>query len=403
MVRIRLPRLQAARAGIWLSCSYFWYFAAIGCFAPYIALYYRHLQLSGLQIGVLGAILPLGIAFIAPLWGGLADSFSAHRLLLRCTLLVAVVAALLLSQTTSFVALLPLMVLLAICLAAVPALLDSYAMMISDREGTSFGRIRMWGSIGFIVMVWLLAWWMGQSVSSVFLIAYAVTLLLTCAATLGLPPLQPRSAQPIWQGVSEIVRDRSVALLLLTVYLVTSNATIMSSYLGIYLIEIGGTARLVGTASVVAAISELPVLIFGRWLLERFTSRRIFILAVGAYMLRFLLYSIPPSPYAVLAVQLLHGLSFGMYLMASVTLVHELAGRERAATAQGLLSSTSLGFGAITGSLVGGALLDRIGAVGIFRVAAVGMLMALGVCLLSARASAARRAVTKPVLRHSQK
>jgi|GEM_PF-5135132 len=63
--------------------------------------------------------------------------------------------------------------------------------------------------------------------------------------------------------------------------------------------------------------------------------------------------------------------------MASVTLIHTLAGRERAATAQAVLSSTSLSFGAITGSIVGGILLDQLGAVGIFRLAAGGMLVAL--------------------------
>ncbi len=56
--------------------------------------------------------------------------------------------------------------------------------------------------------------------------------------------------------------------------------------------------------------------------------------------------------------------------------VRTLQGPARAATAQGLLTSMSLGFGAITGTLVGGLLLDHIGAVGIFRVAGAGMLVA---------------------------
>jgi MFS transporter, PPP family, 3-phenylpropionic acid transporter len=383
MVRIGFGGLKAARARISLGCSYFGYFAAVGCFAPYISLYYRSLSLNGLQIGVLAAILPLGIAFIAPLWGTLADTFSAHRLLLRTTLVLAAITALLLSQTTSFLLLLLLMIVLALCLAAIPAFLDGYAMTISERERTSYGQLRVWGSIGFIVCVGLVAWQMGTMVSNFFLIAYACALLFTCVASAGLPQLQPRSTQPMWQGVSAVVRQRSVLLLLVTVYFVVSNATIMAGYLSIYLTEIGGTAQLVGTASAIAAISEVPVLLFGRRILDRFGSRRILVLAVAVYVVRFVLYSLPPSATWVLGVQLLHGLSFGLYLMASVTLVHELVGRERAATAQGLLSSASLGFGAITGSLVGGALLDRIGAVGIFRLAAVGMVLALIGCVWS--------------------
>lgn len=376
------------RASAWLSGGYFWYFAAVGCLIPYISVYYRHLQFNGFQIGVLTAILPLGIAFIAPLCGTLADAFSAHRLLLRSALVLAGLTALVMSQATSFIALVPLMALLAICLAAVPAMLDGFAMLISTQEGVAFGRLRVWGSVGYILSVWLVAWRMGRQVSNFFLLAYAVSLLLTCVSTLGLPkvPALAQSRQPMWRGISTMVRNPSVALVLLTVYLVTSNANIMSNYLSIYITELGGTAQLIGTASAVAAISEMPVLIFGHGLLNRFSSRKILALAIGVYFIRFLLYTLPLPGYWVLVSQVMHGLSFGLYLMASVTLVHELAGRERAATAQGLLSSTSFGFGAITGALVGGALLDRLGAVGIFQVAAVGMFIALAVGLFTVRA-----------------
>lgn len=382
-----LRRRSSIAASAWLSGGYFWYFGAIGCLAPYISVYYRHLQFNGFQIGVLSAILPLGIAFIAPLCGTLADTFSAHRLLLRGALVLAALTALMISQVTSFITLVPLMILLAVSLAAVPAMLDGFAMLISAQEGIAFGRLRVWGSVGYILSVWLVAWQMGQKVSNFFLLAYAAALLLACASTLGLPrvPALAQAKQPMWQGISAMVRNPAVALVLLTVYLVTSNANIMSNYLSIYITELGGTAQMIGTASAVAAISELPVMIFGHGLLSRFSSRKILALAVAVYFVRFLLYSIPLSGLWILSAQVLHGLSFGLYLMASVTLVHELAGRDRAATAQGLLSSTSFGFGAITGALVGGALLDQLGAVGIFRVAAGGMIVALAVGLFTVR------------------
>lgn len=394
MSRLLRRSRSRPRASAWLSGCYFWYFAAVGCLGPYITVYYRHLRFTGFQIGVLAAILPLGIALIAPLSGTLADTFSAHRLLVRVTLIFASFTAFLLGQAASFIAFLLLMIVLAVSLAAIPMLLDSFAMVISAQENVSFGQLRVWGSVGYILSVWLLAWLMGAAISNIFLIAYGIALLMTCASTLGLPPVPMAAArQTIWQGMSAMVHDRSVALLLFTVYLVTSNATILMSYLSLYILELGGTAALIGAASVVAAISEMPVMVFGQRLLNHFSSRKILALAVSVYLIRFLCYSIPLPGSLVLVVQLLHGLSFGLYLMSSVMLVHELAGRERAATAQGVLSSTSLGFGAITGALVGGVLLDRIGAVGIFRVAAGGMLLALGVCLFTVRAVGASQTV----------
>lgn len=384
------------RAAAWLNGAYFWYFASIGCFGPYIALYYRQLGLSGLQIGALAAILPLGVALLAPLWGSLADSFSAHRLALRSALVVGAALALLIASARGFWPLLLLLALLAACLAVIPALLDGYAVMFAERGGGSYGQIRVWGTLGFIVAVWLVAWRMGESITPLFLWAYAASLLLALGATLGLPPLQARTPQRVWHGLAAIVRDRPVQALLVNVYLVISNVTLMASFFGLYLSEIGGDVGLIGTASIVAALSEVPVMLLGGRLLRRFGSQRILLAAVVAYLLRLALFSLPPAPAWVVAVQLLHGVSFGLYLLASVTLMHELAGPERVATGQGLLNATAQGLAAVTGALVGGLLLDQIGALGLFRVATAGMGVALLVCLASLRLVAPRPAPATP-------
>ncbi|MBA2454798.1 MAG: hypothetical protein H0V47_16645, partial [Chloroflexia bacterium] len=55
------------------------------------------------------------------------------------------------------------------------------------------------------------------------------------------------------------------------------------------------------------------------------------------------------------------------------------------ATAQALLTAMSFGFGSITGSIVGGALLDQIGTAGLFRGAAILMIVVLGVLVAGNR------------------
>ena len=106
-------------------------------------------------------------------------------------------------------------------------------------------------------------------------------------------------------------------------------------------------------------------------------------LAIIVYSVRLLLYSILPAALWVLPVQLLHGLSFGIYLMASVTLAHQVVGAELVATAQALLGS-AFGLGTITGALIGGALLDRIGITSSFRLAGGVALFAFVVFMVGA-------------------
>jgi MFS transporter, PPP family, 3-phenylpropionic acid transporter len=167
--------------------------------------------------------------------------------------------------------------------------------------------------------------------------------------------------------------------------LLSSGAAIMSVLLGIHVQDLGGTASLVGLAFAVSAASELPVVAFGGWLLRRLGPRRLVALAIVVYALRFVAFSALSVPAWVVPIQALHGLSYGAFLMASVTLAHRLAGREHAATAQALLAATSFGLGSITGSLVGGALLDHVGTVGLFRGAAMLMGVTLAVLIAGER------------------
>jgi len=365
--------------------GYFWYYAAIGALTPFTALYFRSLGFGGLQIGILTALPSLGVALFGPLWGAVSDSLAIHRPVLRIALVLATLLAFAASRVSEFAALFPLMALLAFAAVPVGPLLDSYGVTTSERLGQSYGRLRVWGSLGFMVTVLVVGRLMGDRVSSVVLVAYGVCLALTFLFVAGIPPLAERHPRSLFGGLRDIARNRPLMLLLLVAYLLSSGGAIMYIFLGIRMQEIGGSANLVGVAFALSAVSELPVVAFGGWLLNRLGAIRLIAVALCVYIVRFTAFSTISEPEWMLPVQLLHGLSFGAFLMASVPLAHRLAGSEHAATAQALLTAMSFGFGSITGSIVGGAFLDRIGTVGLFRGATLLMVAALVVLIAGDR------------------
>jgi MFS transporter, PPP family, 3-phenylpropionic acid transporter len=367
-----------------MSWAYATYYMAIGCFWPYIVLYYRQLGLSGGEIGLLTALPAIAQVLSAPAWSMIADLYNAHRLVLRAALVSAALAAVLLAQMARFTALLPLVALLALCIAPTTSLLDTFGVTIAAQSGISYGRLRVWGSVGYTLTAWLIGWLMGSDVSSLFFVGYALGLLLYTGATLGLPPVQRRAKTWSWRDSLRIDRRPVVLIVLLTIVLVSSMMSIMFNFFGIYLAGLGGGAEIVGIANAIGTLSELPVMALGGLLLSRLGSRRLLVLSIMVFGVRFLLYSIIPSSDWVLPVQLLHGLSFASYLMAGVTLVHELVGSELAATAQGLLASAFAG-GQIMGSLVGGLLLDQVGVIYLYRLVPVVLLLAMSVLLVGLR------------------
>ena len=380
------------RPSLWMRAAYFAFYAGIACWAPYIALYYQRIGLSGTDIGILNAIPPLGMAFLAPVWGYLADSWSAHRLILRTALLTTAVVALLLAGASGFWQILPLILVLALVGTTASPLIDSYGVTISAKLGLGFGQLRVWGSIGYTLVVWLIGYAMGGQVSRLFLFGYAMALISTCTATVGLPAQRPRSSHNRWQGAAKVLRQPDMRIVLLVIFLLAISTTPVFTLFGIYIEALGGTASLLGATSAIAAISEFPVMFFGSQLTNRLGSRHMLIVALSIYSVRILLYSVIPSAPWVLAIQLLHGCTFGLYLIASVTLVHELVGSELAATAQGLLAS-AMAFGQMSGSLIGGVLLDQVGIVALYRLAASITVLALIIFVLGLRWYASPKAL----------
>lgn len=379
-------RDPAWRRAAWqVAGGYLWYYAAIGAFVPFIALYYRELGFSGLQIGILTALPSIGVALGGPLIGAVADGTGAHRLVLRLGLLAAAALALLAAALDSFPAFVVVMAGIALALASVPSMLDSYAVTASDRSGRSYGALRVWGSLGYTLAVLALGRVMGDRVSALVLVGYAALLFLALLTIAGLPPLAERRAQPLLAGIRGVLGNRPLMALLLVAFLVSTGSAVMNIYLGLHLESIGGSASLTGLAFATSAMSELPVVAFGGWFVARLGPVRLAMLAIAVYGLRFVAFSALTVPAWVLAIQLFHGLSYGAFLIASVTLAHRLAGRGQAATAQAMLTAMSFGFGAIVGSLVAGAVLDAIGTAGLFRAAAALMAIALAVLIAGSR------------------
>ena len=381
-------------AGKAVSGGYFWYYAAVGVFFPFSALYYRDLGFSGIEVGLLTALPSIGAAFVGPVLGAVADARSIHRPVLRVAIALAALTALVASRVTAFSAIFALIALVSIASAPIAPLLDSYAMTVSERLRRSYGSLRVWGSLGYMAFTLALGQVMGDDVSSIVLVAYAATLGLVLVATIGLPAMREHHPRALVGGLGEIRRNRPLLLLLAVAFLLSSSSMLINVYLGIHIEDLGGSTALIGAAFAISAASELPVIAFGGRLIARFGPVRLIAISLVVYTIRFALLSLITAPVWILPAQLLHGMSFAIYLIASVTLAYRLTGPAQAATAQALLTAMSFGFGAITGSLVGGALLDAVGTEGLFRGGAVMMLVTLGVLLVGNRIVGLDRAVS---------
>lgn len=236
--------------------------------------------------------------------------------------------------------------------------MDHYAMLVGERVGKPFGRIRLWGAFGYTAFALTIGRIMNEEVTSFFLVAYGISLLLVLVFTFNLPQLPTQDRRPLLEGVGELLQNKRLLLVLLVAFAQAVCAFMIVASLGYHITSMGGNASQVGVAFAVAAVSELPIFLIGYWLYRKVGPDRLIAILVGLYAVRMLLLALVKSPELVIVLQGLHGVTFGGFLVVCVPRTHELAHGRHPATVQALLTLAAFGLGNIIGAFLGGALLD---------------------------------------------
>ena len=356
---VRTSNLNWPAAHWMISIGYVWFFAGIAAFTPFAAIYYRSLQFSSWQVGLLAAMPAIALALTGAMWGAIADTLASHRQMLRIALALSAVFAILASRAEGFWLMFAGITMLSFSTVPLRSLMDHYAVLIGEKVGQPFGRIRLWGAFGYTAFALTLGRLMNEKVTSIFLVMYGISLALTLVSTFSLPQLPARERRPVFEGVGELMRNRRLVLILVVAFAQAVAAFIIVASLGYHITSMGGNPAQVGVAFAVAAVSELPIFLLGAWLYKRVGADRLIVMIVLLYAVRMVALALVDSPNAVIALQAMHGLTFGGFLVVCVPRAHELGRGEHPATIQALLTMAAFGFGTIVGSFVGGAMLDH--------------------------------------------
>ncbi len=366
---------------IWPFSFYFLYYAAASGIFPYAALYYKGLQLSGAQIGLLLGLSPLITLIGAPLFTGLADATRRHKLVISLTLAGVILWALVMPLIHSFPLLLLLVSLYALVSAPIMSLADSATMSMLGEERAMYGRIRLGGTLGWGLMAYFTSLFVEQHgrVAIFWICAAGMTLTLLAGQGLTFGPIEKRT--PFWKGISRLlVNPRWILFLALTFVAGVGIATI-NSFQFVYMAEIGASNSQMGLSLTLSTLSELPAMFFGHRLLKRFGAQGLLILGTAAIGLRLLLYSTFNYPVAILILQVLHGLTFPLVWIAGVTYADENSPAGLSSTAQGLFGAALFGFGAGLGSFFGGLLVEALTGRGLYLV--MGLFVTLGLAIFT--------------------
>jgi PPP family 3-phenylpropionic acid transporter len=366
-----------------MRAYYFAFFAKIGVVVPYLPLYYQSLGLTPLQIGMLTSIMPLGRPLFAGAWTLPADRLGLRHAatVLSCWLAAGAFALYLIPVTFGGLAVVTLIV--AATHAPIHALVEATVLDETRRREISYGRVRVWGSVGFVAASGLLG--VALAYLPVRSVLWAAILLAAAVAVISLflprPATGPPRARTSLRG---FLSRPGVAPFYIASMLMQASHGAYYTFYSIHMAAQGHASPVIGGLWAVGVISEMVVMVASARLLSLVRSSALLKSCFLLAGLRWAIYAVSGSLWLAIPAQILHAFTFGAFHLAAVTATHRIFPEDLRASGQAIYSGLTFGLGTVLGAMTAGALYDVIGP---FRLYAVSALVALAGAVLMGRAT----------------
>jgi PPP family 3-phenylpropionic acid transporter len=354
-----------------LSGYYFFYFAFVGALSPYWAPYLKSLGFSAFDIGVLMSLLAVMRMFAPNIWGWMADRSGKRVAIVQFAAIASLISFAGVFFGHSFWWLFGVMAGMSFFWSASLPLVEATTFSHLGERSDRYGRIRLWGSVGFILSVVGLGYVLDYA--PIAWLPWLVVAMLAGVAVFArfIPEAEvlPHANDHI--SAWKLVRNPQVLALIAACFLMSAAHGPYYSFYSIYLGDHGYSKSHIGWLWALGVVSEIGVFLFMPRLFGRYALEHILIASFAIAIVRFMLIAWGIDyPGLIIFAQVLHAGTFGAYHAAAVALINRLFQGRHQAKGQAFYNSISFGAGGALGSLYAGYTWDRLGPSGTFSIAA---------------------------------
>lgn len=353
-----------------LSTFYFFYFAALGALLPYLGVYLRDIGMSPREIGDLMAILMLSRIIAPYLWAWIADHKGKRMRIVRIASLLAAIGFGGIFLGESFVWLATVMLAFSFFWNATLPPVEA-ATMAHTGAASRYARVRLWGSVGFIVAVVGLGA-LFDVVASWWLLPIVLFLLLGIwAATLFIPERELAADVQGAAHLKEILMRPAVFAFLAAALLMQASHGPYYTFYTIYLSDHGYSKSLIGGLWALGVVCEIVLFVWLHQVQRRFSVRAILLASFALAAIRWLLIGFFVDSLTILVLaQVLHAASFGAFHASAVELVHRFFTGRHQTRGQAIYGALSFGLGGALGSYYSGLMWKTAGPAMVYGIAA---------------------------------
>lgn len=338
---------------------YLFFFILWGVFLPYLGRFLLAQGLTEQDVSIVAAVVT-GVNMFAPFMFSYFSDLLGRRMIFIRLGYVAVgflYAATLFGEGFWFF--LVTFGLLSTFLSAVLPQMEAIALDVLGSEKSRYGQIRLWGSAGFVGIVWLLGILLTTySVRILPIIGCSMTVLMLISTFFIKEKPRKTKAQQSEDAESEsnfVINWSQVAILLAVIVLWQFGMAPYNTFFDIYLQRFDYKASTIGFLLSFGALCEIGVFLFISTFYKHFSERVLMTMALLLTVIRWLVtYAIPESFVIILLAQTLHAATFGVVHSVAIHRIGHLFPASKAGLGQGLYVAIGTGFGLSMGNILAG-------------------------------------------------
>ena len=345
-----------------LGAYYFAYFAYVGVLAPYFSLWLAGQGYDARQMALVLAMPQIARVFAPAIWGWIADRTGWQRgiVVFAAFTVLGGFSALYLARGVLEVA--AVMLVLSVLAAGSMPLVEAAALAATRARPGSYGPVRLWGSVGFILTVLGAGAWLDRHDISTVLDIVVGLAAVVCLAAFGIPSREPHPASAGAALLGPVLVRADVLAFFGACMCNAVAHGALYAFLSIHLEAAGYSKSAIGALWTLGSAAEIAVFVFLPQLMRRYSLRGLLITSFACVALRFLLIGWAVDVLALLVFAiLLHAATFGLFHAASLAAVHRIFSGRIEARGQALYASLTYGVGGAAGTLIAGWTWDSLG------------------------------------------
>ena len=360
-----------------LSGFYFFYFSSLGALAPYWGLYLKSLGFTAAAIGIMMAVI-MATKIVSPnIWGWVADHTGKRMAIVRLGGLLSVIAFTGVFVSQEYWWLLIVMMVFSFFWNATLPQFEATTFSHLGEQTHRYSSVRLWGSIGFIVAVWLIGQQLDGSKISYLPMILMGLFITIWASSLIVPEEAAGHLHVTGEPLRKVLKRPEVFGLLAICFLIQIGHGPYYTFYSIYMQDHGYSLSFIGFLWALGVFAEVLIFMRMHKLVPRFGLKNLLLVSLLIAASRWIIVALFPMvmPLMVLA-QIFHAASFGLYHAVSIQLIHQYFVGQNQGKGQALYSSVSFGAGGAIGSLYAGYTWEYMGTTTTFLIATVVSLIA---------------------------